>query len=203
MLVDINLLPQKQKRKSSGAALLMLALLLIAAIGTYGWFIYQNKVKTMESLEQQLTLDQKLKAVKKSKAVKNTGTEAVSQLKSAIDWAKETPVSTFLLMRNISSLLPERGYILQFSYEDKGKAQLSVQFDSSRQAAYYLKSLSDSKYIEEAKFVDMTTMDLNEGNSIATEQETDEVLPRYVARYDIVIDTLALKEAAKKEEVSK
>ena len=42
---------------------------------------------------------------------------------------------------------------MNFSFQEDGSASLSVQFDSSREAAYYLKSLSTADFIVKAELL--------------------------------------------------
>ena len=57
------------------------------------------------------------------------------ELESAIQWVENHQNSTFLIMRNCSTLLPERGFIENL-LRRKWESPAYVQFDSSREAAY-------------------------------------------------------------------
>ncbi|PLT32394.1 hypothetical protein [Bacillus sp. V5-8f] len=188
MHVDINLLPEKEKRKLPLILIISLLLVVLFAFGAYAWSIYEQKIQEKDNLEKHLAYSKKLREIQQTKSAENNSSHVVDELETAIKWAEESSVSTFLLVRSITSMLPERGFILTFSFTDNGEVQLSVQFDSSRQAAYFLKSLSDSNLINQATLLDIKTETLEE-----TEAKTENVLPRYIAQYSLIIDKKALK----------
>jgi type IV pilus assembly protein PilN len=71
-----------------------------------------------------------------------------------------------------------------------------VQFDTSEQAAYYLKRLSDAKFIADVQLKSLTAVNANEKSD---EQGTTEeqVVPRYLAQYEMHIRKQALEEKEK------
>lgn len=192
MLVDINLLPKKEKKKSSLWLFLVLILLVVGLVGFYMWQMYNKQVETKNELEAKLTNVKVEEVTIESKAAKPDRNDAVDKLKTAIQWANENQSSTYSLLRNISSLLPTRGFIMDFSFQNNGSATLSVQFDSSREAAFYLKSLSTSAFIDKAELVNIQTEKM--GNDAS-----NDVLPRYTADYQLQVNTSKL---GKKGEVS-
>ncbi|WP_142919139.1 PilN domain-containing protein [Peribacillus saganii] len=195
--MDINLLPQKEKKRSTTLFFVFAFLLIVFAAGAYSWFLYKQLAQENIRLEQQLAYTQKLREVQANTKVESAGQTAAKQLETAIQWAEEYPVSTYLILRHFASLLPERGFILTFSYEDSGNAQCSVQFDSSREAAFYLKSLTDSKLIKEAKLNSLVTEGTEEENraQTGTAGNIETPLPRYIAQYSLTIDKAELKKA--------
>ena len=150
MLVDINLLPQKEPKKYSFIITLSSLLILTVLIGGFYFWKAQTIKNELASLEQQISNTQKI--VEKENQTSETGASAgsVNQLKSAIQWANEYPIQTVPVMQHLTSLLPERGFILSFGYTETGAVTLSVQFDTAREAAYFLDSLNHSKWVKEA-----------------------------------------------------
>lgn len=200
MLVDINLLPQKEKKRGFLTVLTIVVLLLVVVSGSYSWLLYNQKAGQIKALQAQLTSAQSLKEVlmqKKDKAADDLNAE--EQLRAAITWAENDPVSTFTLLRHIASLLPERGYVRSFSFEDSGDVQLTIQFDSSREAAFFLKSLEDSPFVSRAQLLKIGTESVE--NEPAN-SSVNKVLPRYIADYQLKINQPALKESAKEGEGS-
>jgi type IV pilus assembly protein PilN len=187
MLVDINLLPKKEKKKSSLWLFLVLILLVVGLVGFYMWQMYNKQVETKNELEAKLTNVKVEEVTIESKAAKPDRNDAVDKLKTAIQWANENQSSTYSLLRNISSLLPTRGFIMDFSFQNNGSATLSVQFDSSREAAFYLKSLSTSAFIDKAELVNIQTEKM--GNDAS-----NDVLPRYTADYQLQVNISKLKQ---------
>ena len=192
MLVDINLLPKKEKNKSSYLLLLLLFIIILAVASFYLWRQYNNQLESKQKLEAQLANVKVEKVTIESKAKASTSNDAASQLTAAIKWADENQYSTYSLLKKITALLPERGFIMNFSFQEDGSASLSVQFDSSREAAFYLKSLSAAAFIDKADLVNIQTEKMENDSS-------NDVLPRYTADYQLQVNTSKL---VKKDEVS-
>ncbi|MDR7237402.1 PilN domain-containing protein [Neobacillus drentensis] len=156
MLVEINLLPQKEPKKIGFIITLSSLVALLLIVGAF--YLWQtNAVKsTIASLDRQISMTKKIaeKENKSTEAVEVAS--SVNQLKSAIEWANEYPIQTIPVMRDLTSLLPERGFIKSFAYTEAGTISLSVQFDSAREAAYFLDNLNESKWIEEASLSSLT-----------------------------------------------
>lgn len=201
MLVDINLLPQKERKKSSFLILVLLVLVVLAAGGAYFGFLYQQGAIDEKGLEQQLASTQKLRELQEQNNVKSADSSAVEQLKSALAWAENYPVSTYEILNHLAGLLPERGFVMAFSYEDTGAVQLTIQFDTSREAAYYLRSLEDSEYVKEASLLSITTESITETeDGTSVDEDSEDVLPRYIAQYTVQVDDAAIKQAVNERE---
>lgn len=199
MLVDINLLPQKEKRRFSLFILFALFFLIAAAGFGYLWLSYNQLAEEEKRLQAELASTQQLKEIVMQKENGNSELNAAEQLKAALDWAEGYPVPAHKLLQHLVSLLPERGFILAFSYEENGTVQLSIQFDSSRAAAFFLKELQESKLVKEAALLSIATESVSD-----SEENTaaGKVLPRYIAQFTIMADKPAIKAATDGEEVS-
>lgn len=196
MLVDINLLPKKEKKKSSYILLIILFLIVLAGAGFYMWRQYSLQMETKQKLQTELNNVKIEKVTIETKAKESTSNDAATQLQAAIKWANDNQSSTYSLLQNISSLLPERGFIMDFSFQDDGSASLSVQFDSAREAAYYLKNLSKATFIKQADLLNIKT-ETPKSDTVVDEYA---VLPRYTADYQLQVDPSKLKQ---KGEVTK
>lgn len=164
MLVEINLLPQKEPKKIGFIILASLIVLFLLIGGTYFWQIKAAK-NEMVSLDKQISMTKKISDKESQNTKTAESTNSISQLKSAIDWADNFSIDTIPVMRHLTSLLPARGFIQTFGYTESGAVTLTVQFDSAREAAYFLDSLNESKWIKDASLNSLTT--------ITTETETN------------------------------
>ena len=196
MLVDINLLPKKEKKKSIYLLIMLLLIVVMAAASYYLWHLYSDQLETKQKLQTELTNVKVEKTALETKAAEPDQNDTVNKLTAAVQWANNQQSSTYSLLRNIASLLPERGFIMNFSFQEDGAASLSVQFDSSREAAYYLKSLSTADFIVKAELLTIQTETL-ESDTVIDEYA---VLPRYTADYQLQVDTTKLRQ---EEEVGK
>jgi Tfp pilus assembly protein PilN len=228
MLVEINLLPQKEPRKFNIVILVVLLVLIILVGAFYFWQIQSTKSE-IANLDKQITITKET-AVKQGKNTeKNDSQMSISLLKDAVDWANTYPVQTIPIMQHLTSLLPERGFIQSFTYAEAGTVILTVQFDSAREAAYFLDNLGDSEWVGEPTLNSLTVEKQEEAESTATpsvneegaqaqagqttEQtptpapttkiennlnSTDLYLPRYIGQFEIKLNMVKVKELTSK-----
>lgn len=200
MLVEINLLPQKERgKKAFVIALSSLLGLLIFISGAYIWQISSTK-SDLKAIDNQFTLLEKATELAgQNNEQTPASSESVSLLKNAVEWADSYPLQTVPVMQHLTSLLPKRGFIETFGYTESGAITLTVQFDSAREAAYFLDSLNASEWLEEAS---MTTLNADEKetedkqtSSPTTIENTDqnEYLPRYVGQFEVKFDMETIK----------
>ncbi|WP_284036107.1 PilN domain-containing protein [Neobacillus sp. 114] len=151
MLVEINLLPQKERKKFTFYMVLAGFLALFLLTGVYYFFQINSMKKNIESVDREIAMTQKISEKEEAKIQNVESSSSVTQLKNAIDWANTYSIQTIPVMRHLTSILPERGFIQSFSYTEAGTINLTVQFDSPREAAYFLNNLNESKWISDAK----------------------------------------------------
>ncbi|KAB2338718.1 hypothetical protein F7731_03990 [Cytobacillus depressus] len=199
MLVEINLLPKKESRNTSFFMLVgAFALILLIGICVTVWIGQGYKAK-IESVAKQQTATQELIAAEEEKVANVESLNSLEELKKAVAWAEDYPIKTVPILRKFTQLLPERGFIQTLSYEESGNIVITLQFDTSREASYYLKSMLDSEWIEDATINSLTTNELTkEDNAEAAsiESEQREILPRYIAEYEVVLNRSILKQGA-------
>jgi Tfp pilus assembly protein PilN len=161
MLVEINLLPQKEPKKFNIFYLSGIVAILVLIGGLYFWQI-QSAKNDIASLEQQIAMTKKIATKQQENAKMTEVTTSASLLKVAVDWANSYPIDTIPVMRHLTSLLPDRGFIQTFAYSEAGTVTLSVQFDNAREAAYFLESLKDSDWITDATLNSLTISETKE-----------------------------------------
>jgi Tfp pilus assembly protein PilN len=217
MLVEINLLPQKEQKKLGfiiSLVLLVVLFLLVSAL----YYVQIHATKTsIEFLNTQITNTQQLEA-QLQKQQGSVSSNSVNQLKTAIDWADKNRIETIPVMRQLTALLPERGFIQNFTYNDSGTATITVQFDTTTEAAAYLNSLNNSSWIDNASLTSLNTgSDNNSGSNTSSSNSTtasnngntstsltvgsnttstnSKFLPRYTGQFDIQFNQDAIKKA--------
>ncbi|MBY0123960.1 fimbrial protein [Bacillus sp. S/N-304-OC-R1] len=198
MLVEINLLPKKEPRNTSLFVLIsVLVLILIIGIGITVWIGQSYKGK-IEAIHKQHTATQELIAAEQQKIANAESINSLEELKKAVHWAEDYPIKTVPLLRNFTALLPERGFIQTFSYEETGNIVITIQFDTSRDASYYLKSMLDSEWIDDATINSLTTNELTEERTESANigSQEQEILPRYIAEYKVSLNRSVIKEEA-------
>jgi type IV pilus assembly protein PilN len=168
MLVEINLLPQKERGKKSFVIMLVsfVAILLLIG-GVYFWQIQLVK-SDIAAVEGQISTTKKLAEIEQKNIGNNEAQLSITVLKSAVDWANNYPIQTVPVMQHLTGLLPERGFIQSFGYTEAGTVTLSVQFDSTREAAYFLDNLNESEWINEASLSSLNAQEVEEAKETAT-----------------------------------
>ena len=205
MIIDINLLPQKEEKNKP---LLVLAIIfaVILLLGFFSMFwlsrSYENQIAT---IDQRIASTESLIASEQQKKVTAEATDSLTKLDNTVKWAKAYPLKTIPVLQELTSLLPERGFIKTFTYEETGKIVLTVQFEQSREAAYYLSSILDSNWISDAKLNSLQsvtkfyddTMDENFDESHVTNET---YIPRYEGEFEITLNQDVIKNELKDTE---
>ncbi|MBS4202750.1 PilN domain-containing protein [Lederbergia citrea] len=191
MLVDINLLQVKEKRQRP-LLIVLLCIALLFVIFTVLLLINVQKEKkhnlalTNEIQEISLQVEEKEKMLDELQY----GSSAAS-LESAVTWAKDEQLETVPILEQLIKLLPERGFLKEYTYETQNNIVMTVQFDTSRQAAYYLHELTNAVWITEASLQSIKVPE--EAEEVVVANDTDEdvaslILPRYEAIYNLSIN---------------
>lgn len=199
MLVEINLLPQKE---ASNRSLFLLAIILSALIVIGGIAIYwlnRTYDNQISSLEQEITTTEQLVANEQQKMVSYESSNSLAELETTVKWASDYPLKTVPVLHKLTALLPERGFIQSFAYEEIGIVKFSVQFETSREAAFFLNSLLDSDWVETGRlnqlnavtgFYDRTLGQDDEDSSLKNEK----YIPRYLGEYEVTLNRALFKE---------
>ncbi|MEH7332710.1 PilN domain-containing protein [Neobacillus drentensis] len=161
MLVEINLLPQKEPKKFNIIYLSSIVAALVLIGGVYFWQI-QSVKSDVEAVDSQIVATKKLADKQQQNANQAQVASSAGLLKSAVEWVKNYPIQTIPVMRHLTSLLPERGFIQSFAYTEAGTVTLSVQFDSAREAAYFLENLKESAWIADASLSSLSAVEKKE-----------------------------------------
>jgi Tfp pilus assembly protein PilN len=173
MLVEINLLPEREPKKFA----FLIVLSIIVAVILLGGVIYflqgQSAKNQIKTIDRQVSVVKKLIEKNTNHTETTSASNSASQLENAIKWAKDYPIQTIPVMRKLTSLLPERGFIQSFGYTEDGTVMLSAQFDSSRDAAYFLTNLTNSQWIEDVSLNSLTAQAVKDpSNSAANTNNT-------------------------------
>ncbi|MCA1038945.1 fimbrial assembly protein [Bacillus infantis] len=200
MLVDINLLPQKEKR-SKAAYISLAAAGLAAVILSVSLYVYLGSQKEeIEQVETQIAQTNEILEAQRVKLADYESSNSVGELENAISWAKEQPFSMVYILNEVTKLLPERGYITEFEKDEDNKIKQIVQFDTKSQAAYYLNSLLSLGWLDEAILTEAKTTDVLKDDDEETSAAEEEILPRYFAAYELQINSSLLKQEIENKE---
>ncbi|PKG21690.1 hypothetical protein [Niallia nealsonii] len=202
MTVEINLLPEKEPKKKKSFYFLFI-LFSITILFLLGMIIMGASLQSKNvELENKTAKIKNLVEAEQKMLAEYQASNSVVELQNAVDWAKIYPVKTVPVMRELSALLPERGFITSFHYTEAGLVELKVQFDTSREAAYYLKSLLDSEWVDNALLneLSMTTLDTIEDTD---ESAANSKVKRYIGSFDITLNQTKIKEDENEKDAKK
>lgn len=198
MLVEINLLPKKEYRKSSQLIIAAIISIFFAIAISAVYFQGSSYGKEMELVDQKISNLQKLNNAQQEKLAEGNAGNSVIKLQEAVQWAEQYPVQTVPIMQNIISLLPDRGFIQSFEYSNMDSILITVQYDASRDAAFYLSSLKQSEWVKEAELMNVVADEIVEEARVKNDIQ-GKILPRYTAEYKIVFRPELFKPAAVEE----
>lgn len=181
MLVDINLLPEKEKRRS----ILLVAALAILGAAVLFWvvlFVISNSLsKETVTLEQQIaTLQESQEAIRSDIHLSEAG-DSKKLLASTVDWAEAYQVDTVPLLHELIRLLPKRGFFQTFDFRASNLATVLVQFDTKADAAYYFARLQASPAISTISLESVTIDEMFDDET----NHSSDILPRYMATFTI------------------
>ncbi|WP_147532506.1 fimbrial protein [Bacillus marasmi] len=191
MLVEINLLPKKDPKSTAFLVIISSALVILLLAGLLILWQGNSLKNELNSLNSQISATQKLVQAEQAKLDKNKlGTESYAQLDSAVKWSNDEPLKSAPILKRVVALLPERGFIQNISYAETGTVTMSVQFDSSREAAYFYKTLLDADWINAATLSSIATADVKEVDAAGNEIEatSENLVPRYTGQYSVTLN---------------
>ncbi|MED1862410.1 hypothetical protein P4V41_02890 [Fictibacillus nanhaiensis] len=185
MLVDINLLPVKEK-KSLTSAILIIALVTMM-IGSFTWIGLDYYVSTS-------TLQEKESILQQEKLLVQTEQKKQDQLNLVIDSAPLVEKIEYIrgkkiaakdLLNHLVALLPERGYFMKYEYKDRTSIVIEAQFDTLADTTHYLHELTNSPFLASASIENMETTNFEEVEEGKDMTAFENILPRYRGQYKI------------------
>jgi preprotein translocase subunit YajC len=171
MLIEINLLPQKEPRKFNLIIFIILISLIVMISSFYIWQIQSTK-NNVKEVDRQIETIKEISAKEAENAQQDQSIMSVSVLKNAVEWANTYPIQTIPVMQHLTALLPERGFIQSFGYTETGTVTISVQFDNPREAAYFLDSLNKSDWIGKVSLSSLNAQAIVDPSANATQSTT-------------------------------
>lgn len=178
MLVEINLLPYKP-RKSKLAIYISLFIMLLAAICILiGVLLYKGHQSDLEFANRQINSTRELIAATETQILELEQENDTEILLDKVGWVLDQQKSGVYVLHHFVSLLPERGFFINYGYNESGSLTLTTQFDNQREVAHYLFELNQSNYTTKATLNTITTSSISTG-----EEDVRMVLSDYVPRY--------------------
>lgn len=180
MLVDINLLPEKEKERSG---LLYVALAFIGAALLF-WLIFFLLTRSTESdterLDNQLLKLQETQSELTAQLNRSDTAQSHDRLAASVQWVEDYQYETAPLLEDLVTQLPRRGFFRSFAFAAPHQATVEIQFDDKAEAAYYLTRILSSELVESASIESIEAEEIDQEESVVSNW-----LPRYLATYTI------------------
>ena len=178
MLVDINLLPEKERERSTvliaALAILGAAILFWAVLFLLSFSLSKETVR----LETQIADVQASQEAIEELLQPSIDVDEQEKLSATVEWVEANRFNTLPLLRELVDLLPERGFFTTFAFTAPHESTVTVQFDDKAEAAYYLTRVKSSPVVSNAAMESLIAVRLGEGNDVET-------LLRFQATYRI------------------
>ncbi|MED4401092.1 PilN domain-containing protein [Metabacillus fastidiosus] len=184
MLAEINLLPKKDIKNQ--AKIILFLIIMIVLLTAIIIFYFQSRSihqKEEEMIESRTGLEQQLQQAYEGSESMNK-MRSIQTLQNAISYADEISTDIIPVLEEMTELLPERGFIIEFKQENSGKITVIIQFDVNRDTAYYLARLKESPSFKNVSLQKIEAKEVNaESNNIAGDH-----ISRIEATYEIHVN---------------
>lgn len=187
--MEINLLPERERKKSN--TILIFAISLILFITILLWFFIQyitltRDIETLSSdeaysLEEQVDLTTNLESVK---------TSSEGDLIASVSFAENISYPVSPLLVEVNSLLEKHTYLRKYEFLEQ-QITLTLDVETMSTISRLVTYLSASEYFNDIKVESVTSFDID-----SSEQENKvyfEIIPRYSAELTLEIDSVYLK----------
>lgn len=184
MVVEINLLEQKEKRNILPYLVVAFFALLLLVLSIVFNAQKSNLVEESSRLDEQIS---QVKVEQESFATTSggEGTER-EQLNNSLEQLKGTVVPVIPVVEGLVSLLPERGFFESFALTGTSEITVNVRFDTIQEAAKYTNTLLQKSFISDVELAGVDTDVVDDTEDLYDYQ------PRYIASYYIVLEESTL-----------
>ncbi|MFC0187373.1 PilN domain-containing protein [Fictibacillus aquaticus] len=194
MLVDINLLPQKEVQGFKSTLIIIAAAALLLSAATWLGVDYMISTEKLKEKENQLQQETKLVEMQQQKTQTASQAVTTAPLQEKVDYIRSKDIAAAGFLQHLVALLPERGYFMKYEYTDGNTVVINARFDTLAESAQYMHELENSPYIKSAAAEKMETSNFEEIEAGEDMSAFEEFLPRYQMLYKIEFDRETIKE---------
>ncbi|WP_078555368.1 hypothetical protein [Bacillus alkalicellulosilyticus] len=192
MLLEVNLLPEKEKRDMTNLLIIgIVAFVIIAMLLTFR-FMHDDLTTDVRTMEQEIMEVKILSAEIQSSQV----VSEVDRLTTTLETLENHVIPASTLLDYLVALLPERGFFLNFDYQLSGEVNFDASFDQIEQIAAYNQVLTISPIVRDVVISNISADALMDEETI----EESEFLPRYVASFKLMINSPEVKKLGQGED---
>ncbi|MBU8905045.1 PilN domain-containing protein [Desertibacillus haloalkaliphilus] len=186
MLVDINLLPNREKKRPLFTVTLVIFALIFILFTTALLVMYMSLKADVESAEQEYHRLVIERADLEEEVGIVQGEEIGIRLREAIDYTEGLQVPTTIFISDLNMRLPSHGYLSSYNYQNR-QTGIQVQFETLEDVAAYVTELERSAFVADVQ--------INSVHTFEHEGETNQfkVIPRYDVSLSLQADPLELR----------
>ena len=184
MIVNVNLLPQREKRNVVMYILLLIFFVCIFVTFLSFYMMKNNEEQKKASLEQQLAATQAaLIQQKKSQQSSEDPSDEV-KLQNEVKQLQDSTFSTVTIIDQLTKLLPMYGVFQSLNYESGGTITLQVRFNDQREAIYYFARLQKQSWVDQVNLSSIEAEEVSNTDQTSNVQEVS----GYIANYEIQVN---------------
>ena len=198
---DINLLPFKERRRSSLLyRIFLITLILIVLLSGLMIFLYfKTKSDLNTATEQATQLETERLALQPG--INKVKDDNKNPFITAVNFADDRRLPASTMLNGLIAALPENSYLAEFNY-NLGEVEITSEFETMKKASDYMAALEKIDYIKTARVENVESFTLK--NEDAEDDDLSglsryNVIPRYKVDYSFVIDEAKLDAASEKE----
>ncbi|WP_308637375.1 hypothetical protein [Paenibacillus silvisoli] len=187
-LMEINLLPRRERVgyafKAAATALLICAVLGPAWLGIQ----YYTVTHSLTRVQQELDMTKKLNAAKEKNIVQGNVGSVANGLSALIPVVEQVPVSAVGILNRLVALLPERGFVMDYQYNEEA-VTMTVQFETMLETSAYLNRLNHAEWVESVVMPGVAT-----GGEETEGTDSTPEMPTYSTTFQIKLNKQAIKD---------
>ncbi len=181
MLMDINLLEEKEKPNRLPYFIIGIGILALLFLAAGTWYFDSRLSSEIDIQKDQLVnLTNKQSVLQDS--LNNEELNQRTELQTAVKQEKDNILPPVRLLNDLISLLPEHGYFASYLFTSS-HIELTVNFDSFKDAAAYTNHLSQKNYVTYVNLNNISTEPLSN-----TSFDPFKYRPKYSASYTVEVN---------------
>lgn len=187
--MEINLLPERERKKSNTMLIYVITLILFLTILVWFFIQYITLTRDIEnfSSEETYSLEEQADLTTYLASAENL---SEGDLNSSVSFAENISYPVSPLLIEIDSLLEEHTYLRQYEFLEQ-QITLTVEVETMSTVSRLVSNLSASEYFNDIKVQSVTSFDID--SSTEENKVYFEIIPRYSAELNLVIDSAYLK----------
>ncbi|MBP3038107.1 hypothetical protein J9303_01110 [Bacillaceae bacterium Marseille-Q3522] len=175
MLVDINLLPEKEHRKNKYVKISFVFLVLFLVCLLSGFFLYHFYERKIASVQESISEFRQEQEKINQQLTDSKMEDNVLQIEKYLTWIETHTLKAVPISEKLSLLIQEQGQVENFQYRKDGTIYLRLHLNSGRDPANLLKAFLDQEWVSNADIISVQL----------TEEASN---PHYIGEYEITLN---------------